>query len=134
MNPRIRAALAILAGVVVGGLVIGLIEMASPYRPPEGLDLNDRSALGHWISSLPFGAFGLLLLAYFLGSMAGGFVTNWLSKPTRYRPALIVGFALFVAGLMNLIAIPHPVWFTIASSLLYFLGAWLGGRLPIRAL
>ena len=132
MNPRIRAALAILAGVVVGGLVIGLIEMASPYRPPEGLDLNDRTALGNWISTLPFGAFGLLLVAYFLGSMAGGFVTNWIARPTTYRPALSTGFALFVVGAINLVTIPHPVWFAVVSSCLYFIGARLGGRLQTR--
>jgi len=132
MNPRIRAALAVLAGVVVGGLVIGLIEMASPYRPPEGLDLQDRAALGQWINTLPFGAFGWLLVAYFLGSVASGFVANWLSKPTGYRPALIAGFGLFIAGLMNLLAIPNPIWFGVASSLIYFLGAWIGGRLSTR--
>lgn len=128
MNPKLKATLAVLAGIFSGGLVIGLGEMASPYVPPVGTNINDTSKMGEWINTLPFAAFLYLLLSYFLGAAIGGWVSNRLSISTHYRPALLVGFGLFVAGLMNLIAIPHPLWFSIASSLIYFAGAWIGGR------
>jgi MFS family permease len=129
MNPKFTAMFAVLAGILSGGLVISLIEMASPHTPPAGLNLNDAEKLGAWIATLPISAFLILMLAYFLGSAVGGYVANRVAAKSHYRPALIVGFGLFVAGIMNLIAIPHPLWFSITSSLIYFVGAWIGGKL-----
>ena len=78
--------------------------------------------------TLPVSAFLILLMAYFLGSAIGGFVTNKVAAPTRYHPALITGFGLFAAGAVNFFAFPHPIWFMATASILYFLGAWIGGR------
>lgn len=129
MNPRLKSILAVVAGIVSGAVVISVVEMLSPYRPPEGLDFNDKAKIAEWVQTLPVSAFGILLLGYFLGSVAGGWVTNRIASSTPYRPALVTGFGMFAAGLMNLIAIPHPLWFTVGSSLLYFAGAWIGGRM-----
>ncbi|MDX2133380.1 MAG: hypothetical protein SFV52_01255 [Saprospiraceae bacterium] len=128
MHPQIRAALAVLAGVIAGGVAIAVIEMLSPYHPPAGICLTDKEAFGAWVATLPARAFVLLLLAYFVGSAIGGYVTNWVAQTTPYRPALFTGLVLFVVGLMHLVTVPHPVWFAVVSSLLYFAGAWVGGR------
>ncbi len=132
MNPKFRALVAVLLGILAGGIVITLVEMISPHAPPAGMNINDPAKLGEWIATLPMSAFAILLLAYFLGSAVGGWVANRVAVKSHYRPALIVGFGLFVAGLMNLIAIPHPMWFSIVSSLIYFVGAWIGGRVVGR--
>ncbi len=133
MNPKFKALLAILAGVLSGGIVIVLIEMLSPHTPPPGTNVNDPDQMQAWISTMPLEAFIVLLLAYFLGAAAGGYVANRIAVKTPYRPALIVGAGLFVAGLMNLMAISHPLWFALLSSLMYFVGAWIGGRVANRA-
>lgn len=132
MNPKFRALFAVLAGILAGGLAITLFEMASPHEPPAGMNVNDPAKLGEWVGTLPMSAFAILLLAYFLGSAVGAWVANRIAGPTQYRPALLVGFGLFVAGIINLIAIPHPWWFSIISSLIYFVGAWIGGRVVER--
>lgn len=128
MNPKLKAVLAVLAGILAGGLVIGLAEMVSPYEPPVGTNINDAEKIGEWIKTLPASAFMFLLLSYFLGAAVGGWVANRLASTTHYRPALLVGFGLFVAGLLNVLAIPHPLWFSLVSSVIYFAGAWIGGR------
>ncbi len=133
MNPKLTAMFAVLAGILSGGIVISLVEMASPHTPPAGMNVNDADQLSAWIATLPASAFLILLLAYFLGSAVGGWVANRIAAKSHYRPALIVGFGLFVAGIMNLIAIPHPLWFSILSSLIYFVGAWIGGRMVARS-
>jgi len=129
MNSKIRTILAVVAGLIAGSVVIALVQLFSPYQPPPDLDMNDRAKFGEWVNSLPLSALFIVLLAYFLGSVAGGWLTNLIAMPTKYRPALVTGFGLFMAGLMNLLAIPHPFWFAIVSSLIYFVGAWAGGRL-----
>ncbi|MCB9308248.1 MAG: hypothetical protein H6565_16755 [Lewinellaceae bacterium] len=127
MNPKVRTVLAVVAGIVVGGIVISAVEMFSPHHPPADLDFNDKDKVAEWIRSLPSSAFTIALLACFLGAVAAGWVANTIAN--AHRPALVAGFGLFAAGVFNLIAIPHPVWFAIVSSLLYFAGAWAGGRM-----
>lgn len=129
MNPKIRVILAVIAGIVAGSIIIFIVQMASPHQPPADLDITDKTKFAEWVNSLPMSAFLIVLLSYFLGSVAGGWVANKIAAPTYYRPALVAGFGLFVMGLINLITIPHPMWFAIVSSLLYFLGAWVGGRM-----
>lgn len=132
MNPKLRTIVAVVAGILAGAVVIFAVELFSPHQPPADLDLNDKEKLGEWVKALPLSAYFILLLAYFLGSVTGGWVTNSIAGPLRYRPAMLTGFGLFVAGLMNLIAIPHPLWFAAVSSLMYFVGAWIGGRLATK--
>jgi MFS family permease len=132
LGQKERAFAAVFAGIIVGFIVIMAVEMLTPYHPPADISVEDKAKLGEWIAGLPFAAFAILLMAYFLGAATGGFVTNKIASPTRYRPALITGFGLFAAGIANVLSFPHPLWFVIASSLIYFIGAWIGGRAATR--
>jgi hypothetical protein len=128
LQQRERAFVAIFVGLFAGFAVIFLLEMMIPWHPPQELNQEDRQQLGIWIAGLPLTAFLTLALIYFLGSAVGGYVTNKIAVPTRYRPALLTGFGLFTAGAANFWSIPHPLWFMVLASLLYFAGAWIGGR------
>lgn len=132
MNQQLRAFLAILAGIISGAIVIAISQMLTPYHPDPNMDYNDKTAMAEFVKTLPMQAFLIVLLGYFLGALVGGWVTNFVARPTRFRPALITGTGLFVFGLMNLLAIPHPTWFALISSLLFFIGAWIGGRAARR--
>ena len=132
MNPRFKAVLAVVAGLVTGSLLILVLELLSSERPPDGIDITDKVAMKAWIDTLPMKAFVILLLVYFLGAIAAGYVANVVARSTKYRPALIAGAGLLVSGIMNLIDIPHPMWFAVVSSLLFLAGAWVGGRIAIQ--
>lgn len=127
-QPRERAFAAIFAGVFAGFAVIFVMEMLAPWHPPQDLDMADRQQTARWIAGLPLSAFLFLALTYFLGAAVGGYVTNKIAAPTPYRPALITGVGLFAAGVSNFWSIPHPLWFVVLASVLYFVGAWIGGR------
>lgn len=129
MNDKWRAVLAVIGGLVAAVVAIVVVESLSPYAPPSDIDVSDRHALGAWLGSLPWTAFALILLAYLMGAVVGGYATNRLAASTPYRPAMVTGFGLFVFGAMNLLAIPHPLWFVLVSSAIHFFGAWVGGRL-----
>jgi len=128
LRQKERAFAAIFAGLLTGFAVILIAEMVTPFHAPEGMNVDDKKQMGDWIAALPVAAFAILLMANFLGSAVGGFVTNKVAAPTRYRPALLTGFGLFAAGAANFVSFPHPMWFMVASAVLYFFGAWLGGR------
>ena len=132
MNPKLRALLSVLGGVIAGSFIILGAEMLSPFHPPADMNYNDRATMGACVKTLPMSAFLFLLMAYLLGSLVAGYITNWLSRPTHYRPALIAGTSFMASGFANLIDIPHPIWFGIVSSLVFLAGAWVGGKVAVN--
>ena len=129
----IKNILYVLSGVIIGGAVIYLVESIGHkiYPLPENLDWTDAEALGDHIATLPIGAFVMVLLAYLLGSLAGGFMTV-LYKNSGMSNSITVGIILTLLGLLNLIMIQHPTWFIVVSLSLYAPSAYFGGRLGLR--
>jgi hypothetical protein len=126
----IKKVLIIIAGVVSGAVVIYLVEALghTVFPPPADIDMTDPESIKTMIDNLPIGAFMFVLAAYALGSFIGGLVSMLLSpKPTLWG-SLGAGIVLMIFGLMNLVMIPHPVWFVIISLLLYLPFAYLGGK------
>lgn len=132
LSSKERAFAAIFAGLAAGFVSILLLEMLSPFHPPANIDPENPAQLAEWMQSLPGTAYLFLLLAYSLGALIGGFATNKVAAASPYRPALITGVGLAVTGFLNQMAMPHPLWFTIAAALVSLLGAWWGGRLVRR--
>ncbi len=130
----VRIIIGVIAGLVIGVLVIYAIESLGHrlYPLPPGVDLEHPEAMGEWIETLPAGAFAIILAAFVGGSFAGGLVSTLIARD-RPVPALLVGGLLTVAGIANVMMIPHPLWFTIVSVLVYLPAAWLGARVvPLR--
>lgn len=119
---------AILTGVVAGAIVIGLLEtMSNNMHPfPEGLDFTDKAILADHISGLPTSAFVLVLFAHALGAFVGGFVASKMAKVQKKGAAMFTGFILLLAGVLNLISIPHPLWFSIVDIIIYTPMALIG--------
>jgi hypothetical protein len=129
-NDRIKALMAIFGGIIIGALVIVLGEtmMHSFFPTPAGLNLSDTSAVTAMMQSAPLQMFIGVLITYIIASFAVGYVTNYLSKNTKYRPALIAGFALMVMGILNMTSLWHPTWFWVVSIPCFMIFAFLGGR------
>ena len=131
MKTLLRNILGIVVGVLVGTVVIALVQILGHqvYPVTEGVDINDREAMVALVKNLPVGSLLFVIAAYFAGSFVGGAVAAFIGRGARVRHALVVGALLLVAGVMNLMAIPHPVWFNILTVLVFLPAAWLGGRL-----
>jgi hypothetical protein len=130
MNPVVRSILAVIVGMVVAFVLIAVVQMIGMrvYPPPPGLDPRNIESLKAAMASIPLGALLFVLLSYAAGSVAGGWLAAWIAPRAPMMHAMIVAALLFGAGLMNLMTIPHPVWFWVASSLIYWLGAWSGAQ------
>lgn len=125
-----RSILAVIGGMLVAFVAIIVIESIGVklYPPPPGLNPTDPESLKALVASMPLAAKLCVLLAYAAGSVAGGWVAARLAPRAKMMHAMIVAALLFGAGLMNLMTIPHPVWFWVASSGIYWLGAWSGAQ------
>lgn len=104
--------LAVLAGMLLGGLTAGLIEMGSSwlYPAPEGMDFSNREQLHEFVSTLPLPAFLIVLVAWITSAFVGPWVARRLAPDRSAIPGLIVGALFILAPIANLIMIPHPVW------------------------
>jgi hypothetical protein len=115
-------------GAFLGGTSLGLIELLSHavYPPPEDLDPMDLDQLRVHISELPAGALMFIIAAYIVGSLVAGWVAGKITR--SMTSALVAGGLLMIGGVVNVVLIPHPLWFTLASVIVYLPCAWLGGR------
>ena len=126
----LKRVLAVLAGVAAGFVTVFLIEMISSklYPMPAGLDPSDVEAMKAYIAGLPVGAFAIVLLAQMLGATDAAWVGARVAGRQRLAGWIAGGF-IVVATVVNVVVIPHPPWFAVASVLLTVAGTWLGARL-----
>ncbi len=122
--------LSVLAGIVSGIIIIYLIEMGSHiiYPFPSTFDMNNPESVKQYIDTAPFGAILFIAIAWAVGSFIGGFVTSLISKSSKTTLSMIVGVILMIAGLINLLTFPHPVWLWIVGLAVFLPSAYLGSR------
>lgn len=136
LPPLVRNVLGVIAGVVVGGFVVGLVEGANVllFPPPPGMDFTNPEALGRYAASLPTAAYAIVGLGWMLGALAGGVVAAPIAVRRRGVVGLVVGVIFVGASIMNLVSPdlpPHPAWMW-APALLAAPMGWLGARLVER--
>ncbi len=127
----LRSVLAVVTGIIVGGLVIYLIEFViSPmiFPLPEGLDITDPQALAAMMTEIPFGAKVLVIVAWALGAMCGGWVAAKVTLENANPVGLIVGVFFLGSVLSNLVMIPHPIWMTVLGLVIPIPAAFIGAR------
>lgn len=128
-------------GVLLGGLVGTVVMMGCHfatmpmYPPPEGLDVMDpeqKEAVSEWMKTLPGGAFVVAALCHWIGTAAGAAIAMLITGRRTLLPALLVGVLFTIAGIGNLMQIPHPEWFPFVDLPGYLLVALLVGTYLVR--
>ncbi len=132
MNPTLRNVLAVVAGIVLGGLInMGLVTIGPEIIPlPEAIDPNDMESFkahGHLMEPKHF---LYAFLAHALGTLAGAFVAAKFGASRQMVLALIIGGFFLLGGITAATMIPAPTWF-IATDLIvaYLPMGWLGWKL-----
>ncbi len=132
MSPKIKLVLAVIAGLVIGGLVNFGIVMLGPQimEYPEGLDFTDEESFkskAHLLTNIHFlWAF----LAHAAGSFVGGIVASKIAPQSKTKYALFVGVFFLIGGIKMVMDIPSPGWFVALDLLIAYIPmAWLGSKL-----
>ena len=123
----LRDILAGIAGVVIAVLIVFLAQELNLmlYPLPEGLDPTDAEALRAHVTTLPLGAFMLLMGGWVMATFVGAVVAGRIGTAKAWIYPVVVGGFMLSATIANLIAIPHPHWFSAASLLGILASAWL---------
>ena len=128
-----RKVLAVIVGFIVATAIFMIVQMANSMvmAPPSAEVMADRAKLAEYMASGPTKAYIIVLIGYILGSFAGGFVVTKMGR--RWSPgatlAIIVGSLLTLGMIANVLMLPgQPLWFIIASLLVYIPVALIGYR------
>jgi hypothetical protein len=128
----LRNFLAVLVGLVVGGIVNMALVVAGPHviPPPVGVDMSDAKSLAAGVHLLAPKHFLFPFLAHAVGTLVGALATYLAASTRRSALACFIGGLFLAGGIAAAFIIPAPAWF-IALDLLvaYIPMAWLGTRL-----
>jgi len=135
MNPILRNILAVIAGVFIGGaLNMGIIMISSSIiPPPEGADLTTMEGLKAAMSLMTPKHFLMPFLAHALGTLLGAFIAALIATKNKMRFAMGIGIWFMIGGIINIIMLPSPMWFTLVDlGLAYLPMAFIAGKLVSR--
>ncbi|WP_452224227.1 hypothetical protein [Lacinutrix chionoecetis] len=124
----LRNILATIAGLVVASATVYLFEtvLGQAFFPlPEGANPMDMEWLKANMSNIPIGAKIFVIIAHFIGPIAGMFIAGLISK-TSMIPAYIVGAVMVLATFFNMFYLPKELWFIIADGLFVIAGFYFG--------
>lgn len=113
----LRDVLAAITGIVVAMVTVMLIQMLghAVFPPPADLNLQNTEAMRTYVSSIPVAALLFVLASYVVAAFDGTFVACLIGRAQPMYFALAVAVLMLVATITNLIMIPHPAWFSVAS-------------------
>jgi hypothetical protein len=117
-----------IAGVLIAIGLVWIVEMTGHtiYPPPPEIDFSDADAMTVYLSDLPIGAFLFVGGAWFIGTFGGTVAAVRIGNAKPRVFALIVGGFMLLATTVNLVMIPHPLWFSICAVAGIVIAARLG--------
>ena len=135
MPNLLRNALAIIAGLVLGGSVNMALITISPslIPPPAGVDVSNATSLAQAMHLFEPRHFVMPLLAHALGTFTGALVAYLLAASFKARMAYAIGVVFLCGGVAASFMIPAPLWFVALDlTAAYLLMAWLAIQVGAR--
>ena len=133
-----RIILAVVVALIAAIAVIVIVQMVNTLVVPmPGSEITgDPAKFREFLLTMPTTAYVVILIGYFLGSFAGGFIVKNMSRreSSGMTLPLVIGGILTVGGLLNFfVLLPgQPSWFVIIGLLIFIpvslLGAKFAGR------
>ncbi|QBA64967.1 hypothetical protein [Muriicola soli] len=135
MNPIFRNILAVIAGLVLGSAVNMLFISLNGrvITLPEGADVSTMEGLKESMSLFEPKHFIFPFLAHAIGTLIGAYFAAKIAATRKMMFAMIVGIGFLIGGIINVINLPAPAWFsTLDLIAAYIPMGWLGGRLGTK--
>lgn len=135
MSPSIKNVLAVVGGIIIGGIVnMVIITISGSIAPlPEGVDPNDIESIRANMDNYSTMNILLPVVAHALGTLVGAFVAAKLAATDQKVMALMVGVFFLLGGAYMVYLLPEaPMWMKAADLLLAYIPmGWIGWKLAI---
>lgn len=135
MKPIVKSIIAVVVGVVAGSaLNMGIIMISgSIIPPPEGAITTTMEGLKESMHLFEPIHFLMPFFAHALGTLFGAFIVSLIAPKNKMKFAFGIGVWFLIGGIINLMMLPSPTWFTIIDLILAYIPmALIGGKLAIR--
>lgn len=132
MKSIIRNIIAVIAGLLVGGaLNMALVEIGGKLVPaPAGADVTTMEGLKASMHLFTPVNFLFPFLAHALGTFVGAVLAAFIVVNHKMWFALSIGVFFLVGGIMNIVMLPSPLWFTLLDLVVAYIPmGYLAGRL-----
>ena len=136
MNPVVKNILAVVLGLLLGGLVNFAIIMVSGMiiPPPEGVNPADMESIKAAMEAglYEMHHFILPFLAHAIGTLIGALLAAKIAASHKMIFAIVIGAFFLIGGITNVMMLPSPMWFNVLDIVvayipMAFIGAKLGG-------
>jgi uncharacterized membrane protein YfcA len=127
----IKRIAAVFIGLMLATVIITMMEKLghSIYPVPEDIDLTKPEDVKRMMANAPTASLAIVVLGYTLGAFLGAMLAQVISNGPKTWAGGITGAILLFFVIMNLFAMPHPLWMITLSILGVILGAFLGSYL-----
>ena len=128
--------LATIVGLIVASATVYVFESLighNLFPLPEGAKPMDMEWIKDNMHLIPAGSKIFVVIAHFMGIVAGMFVAGLISK-TSMIPAYIVGGLMIAATFFNVFMLPGELWFNLSDIVLAIIGFLIGKSLAKKQL
>lgn len=127
----------VIAGFVVASIVMMIVEYCNgrvlyPDLGKAAEGVTDREVIRGIMAAAPAGALLVVVAGWILGAIAGGWTATRIAADGSLRSAVVLGVLLTLAGVANNLMLPPPLWFWVASVLVFIPSTYCGARLAKR--
>jgi len=133
MNPTLKNVLAVIVGLVVGGIVnMAIVIMSSSIiPPPTGVNVTSMESINANLHLYQPKHFLLPFLAHAIGTLVGAMITAKMAASKNLFLAILIGIFYLVGGIENFRELPNsPSWFIAVDLILAYIPmGYLGGKL-----
>jgi len=125
---------AVVLGVILAVGIVQVVEVIGHkmYPPPPGYNMHDMNNVKKYVASLPVTVLVVVLAGWLVGTLVGTFAAAKIGR--SFVPGYIVGVFLVAGGIANALVIPQPLWFSIASFVIYIAMTLIGAHFGVRRL
>ncbi|WP_353203230.1 hypothetical protein [Sphingomonas sp.] len=118
----------VIVGIIVAFLLVAASDgISSALFPLGDVDTADPSVLAAYIAEMPIAAKLIVAAGWLIAPLAGAWlalrIADWLPG------GWIVAVMFLAAGLLNQVALPHPLWMQVCAVVLPLLGGWVAARI-----
>jgi len=131
MHPILRNIIAVIAGIVIGGLVNSAIIMMSGniIPPPAGIDVSTEAGLKAGLHLFEPKHFIFPFLAHAIGTFIGAYIAARISTK-KILFAMLIGIFFMIGGIWMVTILPSPIWYVIVDLAgAYLPVAYFAGRI-----
>ncbi len=131
----VRNILAVIAGLVLGGIVnMAIIKVSgSIIPPPPGADMTTVEGLKAAMPLLGPQHFLMPFLAHALGTFVSALVAALIAASHQMKIAIGIGVFSLLGGIAAVMMIPAPLWFDVVDLVAAYIPmGYLGGKLVAK--